>query len=328
MLDSLRAQVRLHEANLAALTAETQKLTEQFERYTTQLTMANRWIRSHQNMPEFAHVRDYEVDFYQDQLAILEGQLADRRRATTREELALSDILHKLALAEQDAKTQKQFEETRFAIEELRNLPERIVVLFVASNPLNQAHLRLDEEARAIKEKIRAAKHRDAVQLETCWAARPLDLLQAMHEHSPRVLHFSGHGTEDDELVFQADDGKAKRVTKAALLQVMQATQGELQLVFLNACYTDAQAREIVQHVPAAIGMRTAIGDEAARVFAAHFYSAIGFAKSVRAAFEAGKAAIMLEGIPEQNTPVLFLAPGVEATELILVRPPEPSSAD
>lgn len=208
-----------------------------------------------------------------------------------------------------------------FAIEQLRKLPERIVVLFLASNPLNKPQLRLDEEARSIADMIRKSQHRDAVKLESCWAVRPLDVLQAINEHSPRIIHFSGHRSARDEIVFQDNSGKAKPVSKEAIVQTFLAASDDIQLVFFNTCSSHNQAEAVVKHVKATIGMRVEISDEAARVFAARFYSAIGFGKSVRTAFDQAKAALMLEGIAEQDTPALFLADGVDAEQLILVRP-------
>ena len=67
--------------------------------------------------------------------------------------------------------------------------------------------------------------------------------------------------------------------------------------------------------------MNTAIGDDAARVFAGQFYSAIGFGHSIARAFQQARAAMMLEGIPEENTPELFVAPGLDGEGLTLVRP-------
>lgn len=211
--------------------------------------------------------------------------------------------------------------ETMSEIERLSRLPERITVLFLAANPIDQQPLRLDEEARAVAEMIRKSAHRDAVRLESCWAVRPLDVLQAINEHSPRIFHFSGHGSDQDEIVFQDQFGNSKLVSKEAIVQTMIAGSVDIQLVFFNTCFSHRQAEAVVQHVPAAIGMKVAIGDEAARVFAAQFYSAVGFGKSVKQAFGQAKAALLLEGISEVDTPVLHIAVGVDAEELILVRP-------
>jgi hypothetical protein len=211
--------------------------------------------------------------------------------------------------------------ETRKVVDKLQELPERITVLFLALDPRDQPELLLGEEARAVMETIRKSQHRDSVHFESRWAVRPLDVLQAINECRPRIVHFSGHGSTQDELLFQDDHGGTKAVTKAAIVQTMAATSGDIQLVFFNTCYSRGQAEAMVQHVPAAIGMNTAIGDLAARVFSAQLYSAIGFGHSINRAFEQAKAAVMLEGIPEESTPELFVRSGVDGEQLILVRP-------
>ena len=212
------------------------------------------------------------------------------------------------------------------AIEKLTQLPERITVLFMAANPLDQAALRLDEEVRSISMMIRKSAHRDAVDLKSCWAVRPLDVLQALNEHSPRIVHFSGHGSDQDEIIFQDNLGNTKVVSKEAIVVTMAAASGEIRLVFFNTCYSRNQAEAVVKHVPAAIGMKTSIGDDAARVFSAQFYSAIGFGLSVSRAFQQAKAALMLESIPEHDTPELFLGDGVDGNSLFLVQPPNSRS--
>ncbi len=208
-------------------------------------------------------------------------------------------------------------------IERLKNLPETITVLFLASNPLDQEQLRLDEEARAIQDMIRRSQHRDAVRLESRWAVRPQDVMQAINECNPRIVHFSGHGSDNDEIVFQDEFGNTKPVTKEAIVQVMLACSGNIQLVFFNTCYSRNQAEAVVEHTQSALGMSTSIGDDAARVFASQFYSAIGFGKSVKVAFEQAKAALMLGSIPEEDTPELFVTDGIDSNGLFLVRPPD-----
>lgn len=83
----------------------------------------------------------------------------------------------------------------------------------------------------------------------------------------------------------------------------------------------------MIRHIPAAIGMGTAISDEAARIFSAQFYSAIGFGYSVDQAFKQAKAELMLAEIAEESTPQLFLGDGVDGDELVLVRPADPAGA-
>jgi hypothetical protein len=222
--------------------------------------------------------------------------------------------------SERQVHLQKQISNSRLVID-LARLPETIKVLFVASNPRDQSQLRLDEEIRAITEKIRASDYRDSVQFVSRWAARPPDLLQALNEIKPHVVHFSGHGSINNELIFQADDGSTKLVSQKAIVTTMSTVADNIRLVVFNACSSQAQAEAVTQHVEAAIGMSYAIRDDAAIVFAAQLYSAIGFGRSVKQAFGQGISALLLEGIPEEDKPALFTQEGIDSEDIVLVRP-------
>lgn len=212
-------------------------------------------------------------------------------------------------------------QQTKLEIDELKKIPEKITVLFIASNPLDQSQLRLDEEAREIEVMIRKSDYRDSISFVSKWAARPLDILQTINEIKPTIVHFSGHGSSQDQLVFQDDNGRTKLISKEALIQTMVSTTDNIELVFFNTCFSFNQAREITRHINAAIGMNDTIGDTAARIFSAYFYAALGFGHSVEKAFNQAKSALMLEGILEENTPELYGKENVDLNELILVKP-------
>ncbi len=213
--------------------------------------------------------------------------------------------------------------QTQIEIENLKKLPEKIVVLFLASNPIDQQQLRLDEEARSITEIIKKTKHRDSVKFESCWAIRPIDVLQALNEFNPAIVHFSGHGSDSDEIVFQDSQGKTKLVSKEAIVQTMMASSDGIRLVFFNTCYSKNQAEAVTEHVEAAIGMNTSISDEAARVFSSQFYSSIGFGLSIQKSFDQAKALLMMEGISGEDIPELFVKSGIDPNALIIVKPQE-----
>ena len=221
------------------------------------------------------------------------------------------------------ANQSKTQNELKKAIVNLQNLPEKINVLFMASNPIDQDQLRLDEEARAIHEMITKSKHRDSVNFSTRWAVRSSDILQAINEVNPDVIHFSGHGTNNDKLILQNTDGSTKCVEKEVIVQTIATVSDRVRLVFFNTCFSHGQAEAIVEYIEAAIGMTTSIGDDAARVFASYFYSAIGFGLSLKKSFHQAKAALLLEGIPEDDTPVLYIKDTLQAEDIYIVRPIE-----
>lgn len=198
-------------------------------------------------------------------------------------------------------------------------MSEKVRILFLAANPKDSSKLRLDEEIREIQARIRAAEFRDTFDLVSRWAVRPLDLLQAFNEVQPHIVHFSGHGSCNAELVLEDDTGNAKPVSEAALVSLFRTAKDNIRLVLLNACHSVKQAQAVGQEIECTVGMNTGIGDAAAVVFASTFYGALAFGRSVGQAFEQGRTALMLEGIPEENTPVLLARPGVDALRVSFI---------
>src|SRR5262245_22196886 len=202
----------------------------------------------------------------------------------------------------------------------------KIKVLFLAANPAGTQPLKLDEEIRRITAKVRAAEHRDSLELISRWAVRPDDLLQALLEVRPHVVHFSGHGIPASEIIPQDSQGGSSRdivlaspalapeiilqdaqgnprpVGKPALVHLFQALRDDVRVVVFNACYSRDQADALAKVIDCTVGMNRPIGDEAAIVFAASFYQALGFGRSVKEAFELGKAALLLQDIREEQT--------------------------
>jgi CHAT domain-containing protein len=163
---------------------------------------------------------------------------------------------------------------------------DKIKVLLLAADPTSlglqpRPRLLLDEEIRAIKVKLRAADYREALDFVPHLAARADDLLQALNEHRPHVVQFSGHGSRADEILLAGEDGNLHAVDKKALVSIFRTLKDNVRLVVLNACFSRAQAKSITQVIDGAVGMSRAISDRAAVTFAATFYRVLGFGHSV-----------------------------------------------
>lgn len=255
--------------------------------------------------------KEKELTSAQKRLSALEKK--DSVKKTKATERQFNDVNR--ALKHQAERQDSMEEEIRC----LKELPEEITILFLASNPTDTTALCLGEEARNIYEKIRLSEYRDTIKFETRWAVRAGDVLQAINETNPTIIHFSGHGCESGELVLQNPNGTPKLVTPEAISQTIATVSDTVKLVLFNACYSETQAQQIVEYIDAAIGMNDSIGDEAACVFAAQFYSSIGFGMSVQQAFKQAIAALLLENINEEQTPVLVAREDIELNELYLV---------
>ncbi|MEM8642697.1 MAG: NfeD family protein [Cyanobacteria bacterium P01_G01_bin.54] len=182
----------------------------------------------------------------------------------------------------------------------------RIKILFLASDPSDTTRLRLGQELRDIREKLQLSKNRDRFVLESRESVRPGDITQAIFDIEPSIVHFSGHGSNTDELCFEDVLGNVQVVNPSALAQLFELVSDRINYVVLNACYPAIQAEAISKHIPFVVGMNDAIGDKAAIAFATGFYKALGASHSIEKAYKFGRAEIGIEGIPESVAPVLY----------------------
>ncbi|MEO1451143.1 MAG: CHAT domain-containing protein, partial [Bacteroidota bacterium] len=207
-------------------------------------------------------------------------------------------------------------------------------ILFLASNPMDSGRLRLDKELREVREALEAATHRDDFLLEDLVAVRARDLGKGLLKYEPYILHFSGHGVahmdqagssasgtrgpldldwEDEDtapeyqggIALEDDEGNTRLVSAEALAGLIKLFPS-IKCVFLNACYSEVQAKAIISHGPCVIGMNTAIPDPTAIAFARAFYEALGEKRAIRDAFAYAKAFINLDGVIGSAIPQLI----------------------
>ncbi|MBF2015562.1 MAG: CHAT domain-containing protein [Rivularia sp. T60_A2020_040] len=195
-----------------------------------------------------------------------------------------------------DAQKQNQKESENSAVK---------TILILASNPKNTSQLRLDEEVREIDAGLQRAKKRELFDLKQRWAVRCQEVYQALLDLKPQIVHFSGHGSGDDGLFLEDEDGNLKLVNTEAIAKLFELFSTTIECVVLNACYSEVQASAIAKHIPYVIGMNQAIGDKAAIKFATGFYNALGAGENIEFAYKLGCNVIQLDGIAEHLTPVL-----------------------
>jgi TIR domain/CHAT domain len=195
-------------------------------------------------------------------------------------------------------------------------------LLILAANPKGTARLRLDEEVKKIEQGLERSKKREQFKLVVKWAVTDDDLRRAMLDNEPEIVHFAGHGKEKGRggkgrdlfpaegldsggLAFEDDGGNVQLTSGDALARLFELCADSVKCVVLNACYSEPQANAISQHIDYVVGMKKAIGDQAAIKFAVGFYDALGAGRDFERAFKFGCSAIDLKGIPGHLTPVL-----------------------
>lgn len=203
----------------------------------------------------------------------------------------------------------------------LESAPEKITVLYLGASPKDEARLRVDEEAREIRQAIRLSSNPDAINLEDRWAIRQNDILQALNETNPTIVHFSGHGTPDGSLVIEDPMGHSQLVPKFAIAAAIGAASEQVKLVVFNACFSGEDYEEVLEHVDAVIGMTASIGDKAAVAFASQLYSSLGFGLSLKDAFAQACASVAIAASGEINTPALHVRDDLDPADMVLVAP-------
>lgn len=333
LLDNYRRTVTRLKTELTTLQRDRARESENLSKINVKINSASQAINRtkitstiNSKLREIASLEKKSADSYK-KIAQLDKKIADKSKNLSNEEKKLTN---------EEIKESKRMQATRerelqeinttlvsqqYSIKRLQELPKKINVLFMASNPVDQVSLTLDQEAREINEAITKSKHRDSVEFITRWAAQPLDVLQAINETSPTIIHFSGHGSSNDELVLQDKNGNTKLISKDAIVQSIATSCDSVRLVIFNTCCSFEQANEMVQHIEVAIGMSEPIGDETAKIFATQLYSAIGFGLSIQQAFDQAISALKMEGCKDADVPQLYIAAELNSDEIILVQP-------
>jgi CHAT domain len=138
---------------------------------------------------------------------------------------------------------------------------------FISVNGSKNASLQTDAELRDIKE-ILSGRIQPFVET----AAHVLNLVAALRENKPKVVHFSGHGNNLGELMFLDKDDKPYPADKAAIQEIFWLHRGSVRLVVLSACCSAAQAELLASHVDTVIGFPRPVDDDIASRYAYALY--------------------------------------------------------
>ncbi len=178
------------------------------------------------------------------------------------------------------------------------DLARSVTILFVVAQPNDEARIRVDRELRDVIETLGHAKYGSRIKCDLRLAARPEELVTALHQTQPQVLHFSGHGVErlgrskPGGLIFENRHGNAKTITGSSLATLL--AHFKLRLLVMNACFSDHHVPALLGAVPAVVGMRDAILDQTAIDFAVGLYEALGFGRTLQESFGLARARLSL----------------------------------
>jgi hypothetical protein len=183
-----------------------------------------------------------------------------------------------------------------------------VEILYLTANPTDHERLHLDRELRDVRDELRMSKHRDRFVLHERGALRVPDLTRALLDFSPRIVHLSGHGTDDGRFLAEAVGGESRVLSVQGLAELFKQVSDTVECVIVNACHSARLAEALAEHISYVIGMRSWLGDQSATDFSVGFYQALAAGLEIEPAFGRGSAAMALgdERVHGRHVPVLY----------------------
>ncbi|MCX5061527.1 CHAT domain-containing protein [Streptomyces sp. NBC_00201] len=174
----------------------------------------------------------------------------------------------------------------------LSGLPDPARVLFLMSGPRTEQRLALGVEFDGVQDAVRVPGSR-RIDLRVRAAARNDDVVSALDDGRPDVVHFAGHGSADGFLLMEAPDGATAPVRTDWLAQALTAIGGVHCLV-LAGCHLGGDLRDFTSCADFSIGSRHPLLDEDAASFSRGFYEGLRRGRDVPAAFALGAAQVTM----------------------------------
>ena len=187
-------------------------------------------------------------------------------------------------------------------------------VLFVVGQALRGDVIRPAAEYLALVQNLQSLDLTQYLRPRLLLEASSESLEVALAERRPAVVHFMTHGHYEAKNPYlqmcSPSSGSSAPLTAARLLELLKDGEAPLPIVVLSACET-ASSRERVEQgdtaapfaaqlvaggVPVAVGMTGRVSDQACRLFARTFYSALLSGNDVVEATAAGRQAAFKHG--------------------------------
>jgi len=121
--------------------------------------------------------------------------------------------------------------------------PEVLRVLYLTANP--ELDLRTEVEVRDVRQAVRAATHRDLIDIIPLPAATPEDLLDGLNDVRPHVIHLSSHAGEKTVVLDNAsiESPAGREVTFDLLAKALGATGDSPVLLVSTAATLSTEPR-------------------------------------------------------------------------------------
>lgn len=180
------------------------------------------------------------------------------------------------------------------------------IILILTTNPTDTVQLDLTQKIEEIDQKLQHPQHPKQFEFKLLKVVTPDAIHRALLDYQPHFVHFAGHGTAEQGIILENEQGKSQPLSTETLTQIFEP-HAQIECVTLNACFSVLQASALVKQSDYVIGMNQPMNDAVAIDFAISFYNAIATTKSIETAFAKGHDTISdhFPTLEESQKPVL-----------------------
>jgi hypothetical protein len=164
----------------------------------------------------------------------------------------------------------------------------------------------LDAEENAIREVLGSSEDKKTFDFESRGAVTKDLLIDHLLKIKPNILHISGHGNTDEQLLLEDVEGYKEEVSLQKLSDVLSGFTAHIDCVFLNTCHSLAGIQDFNKNIPYIIGMRNEIPDDVAISFSKNFYNALFNGRTIKDAFKIALTRIAMTDQGDEFIPKLI----------------------
>jgi hypothetical protein len=180
-------------------------------------------------------------------------------------------------------------------------------ILFIKANPIDSEALRLDVEENAIRDVWGSCDDKTKFEFESRGAVTKDLLIDHLLKIKPNILHISGHGNTEEQLLLEDVDGYKEEVSIEKLSNVLSGFTNHIQCVFLNTCHSLAGMGDFNENIAYIIGMKNEIPDDVAISFSRNFYNALFNGRTIKDSFKIALSRIAMTDQGDEYIPKLIV---------------------
>lgn len=180
-------------------------------------------------------------------------------------------------------------------------------ILMLSANPENPVTRSRRKETKEIREALKRAKHSDLFELLERPDINAAELSQELTTIEPYIINISGHENGIEGLILEGNcEITTFKTPEKLIADLFKFHAKSVQCIILNGCYSDVQAREIVQHIDFVIGIGQELEDIKVINFLVEFYYQLGSKKTIIEAYDISYNYLQRQGIEDVNLPILL----------------------